>query len=206
MALPVGMRRVLVDTPSCKEIRDLASLRRDLLLASSFLDLYVSSDIEQDRSSPSPIDALWIAAVTMYGRAFATGQRQVGLAKIDSANSIELDNHNFFIDLRNKYIAHAANGFEVGAVFADLSDPAQPPLSIVRVGEAHTSLSRLSRERAETLGGLCQRQIAQLNARIDELHQVVVRELADLGADAAYSLEDFVPARIDGSNPRSRRR
>jgi hypothetical protein len=206
LRLAPGMRRVVVDTPSAKEIRDLAGLRRDFGLTTAFLDFYIASDIEGDAASPSQIDALWIAAVTMYGRAFASGQRHVGHADTSTPNSIDIEEHKYFIDLRNKYIAHAVNGFEKSTVFADITDPAHSPPAIARIGESHISLSRLSRERAETLNRLCRHQIEELTRRINELHQEVARELLLLGQEAVYSMDHYVPATLDGSNPRSQRK
>ncbi|MFG3399121.1 hypothetical protein [Streptomyces parvus] len=201
-----GRRRVVVETCSSSELVDLASLRRDFMWAGSFLDFYLESEIEDDTDSPSHIDALWIAAVTAYGRPFGTGQRHAGRVDMTSLDAESVRAHAYFIDLRNKYIAHAANGFETTTVFADLTDPAHEPAGIALLGELHTSLSRLSRERAETLKRLCDHHVLDLTARIDGLHRQVANELAELGQEAAYAMPDFSPPTLDGANPRSKRR
>jgi len=175
------------------------------MLAGSFLDFYLESEIEDDTESPSRIDALWIAAVTVYGRAFGTGQRHAGRVDTASFDAESVRAHSYFIDLRNKYIAHSVNGFETTTVFADLTDPTQEPAGVALVGELHTSLSRLSRERAETLKRLCDHHVLHLTARIDRLHRQTANELAELGQEAAYALPDFLPPTLDGTNPRSKR-
>jgi len=198
------MRRVVVETRSANEIRDLASVRRDFLLASTFLEFYETSNLEAEGQTPAPIDALWIAAVTMYGRAFATGHRQSGRPLVPTAEPAQAD-HQYFFDLRNKYIAHSANGFERSTVFADLLDPAYS-LGISKIGEYQVNLNRLSRDASSRLLRLCRDQIDAITDRIEELHQDVAAELLEMGADATYELPDFVEPRLDGSNPRSPRR
>lgn len=201
-----GRRRLVVETSSSGELRDLAILRRDFMLAGSFLDFYLESEIEADAESPARIDALWIAAVIAYGRAFGTGQRHAGRVDMTNFDAESLRAHEYFVDLRNKYVAHAANGFETTTVFADLTDPAQEPPGIALLGEVHTSLSRLSRERAEALKRLCDHHMHDLTVRIDDLHRQVANELAELGQEAAYAMPDFSPPALDGTNPRSKRR
>ncbi|WP_136036248.1 hypothetical protein [Microbacterium sp. K35] len=204
LVLSAGMRRITVTTPSTVELRDLASLRRDFALAAAFLGFYLDGDLEGDQISPSAIDALWISSVTMYGRAFSSGKRHHARADTDGLDSNDVAAHGYFLDTRNKFIAHAVNGFETGAVFADLLDPLSAK-GIARIGEVHTSLSRLSREAATTLKRLCEHQVQRLTLRIDALHQVVARELLNMGADAVYDLPDFKEPVIDSSDPRSKR-
>ncbi|WP_313480268.1 hypothetical protein [Microbacterium sp.] len=204
LALEEGMRRVEVRTQSTPELIDLASLRNDFRLALVFLDSYLGSAIESDGPPPTAIDALWMSAVYMYGRAFSNGQRHAGRANTDHLGPGAAEMHEYFLGVRNKYLAHAVNGFEKGTVFADLYDPARAA-GIARVGELHTSLVRLSREAAEALRQLCRTQVEALTRRIDILHRAVADELVELGASATYALADFVPPTLDGANPLSRR-
>lgn len=199
------MRRVAVATPSAIELRDLASLRRDFSLADAFLGFYLDGDIEGDQRSPAAMDGLWISSVIMYGRAFASGKRHHAKVDTDDLSGDDVRAHKYFLDTRNKFIAHAVNGFETGVVFADLMDPLTTK-GIARIGEVHTSLSRLSREAATTLKRLCEHQVSCLTRRIDLLHQAIARELSTMGADAAYNLPDFTEPVIDSSDPRSKRR
>ena len=205
LLLEPGVHRVVVSTPAAVELRDLASLRRDFALAHAFLEFYIASDIEGDDESPSPLDALWISAVTMYGRGFSSGRRHAARADTSHLTPTDADDHEYFVDLRNKYIAHAVNGFEKSVVFADLSDRETSPAGIRQIGELHTSLSRLARVPAEKLNHLCKEQIASLTRRIDRLHQVIGQELVALDVDTVYALPEFRPPTLDGSNPRSQR-
>lgn len=199
------MHRVVVSTPAAVELRDLASLRRDFALAHGFLEFYLGADIEGDEDIPSRLDALWISAITMYGRGFSSGMRHSAHAETAHLTPTETADHEYFVDLRNKYIAHAVNGFEKSVVFADLSDRETSPVRILQVGELHRSLSRLARVPAEKLNHLCEGQIASLTHRIDRLHQDIGQELAVLDSDSVYALPEFKPPTLDGSNPRSQR-
>jgi len=205
LLLGQGERRVVVNTPAAVELGDLASLRRDFALARTFLGFYLASDIEGDDTIPSPLDALWISAVTMYGRGFSSGRRHAARADTTHLTPTEAADHEYFVDLRNKYIAHAVNGFERSVVFADLSDRETSPAGISQIGELHTSLSRLARVPAEKLNQLCEEQIASLTRRIDQLHQEIGHELVALDVDTVYALPEFEPPTLDGSDPRSRR-
>ena len=205
LTLEPGEHRVVVSTPTAIELRDLASVRRDFELARKFLEFYLASDIEGDDTVPSPLDALWISAVTMYGRGFSTGRRHAARADTTQLTPTEVADHEYFVGLRNKYIAHAVNGFERTVVFADLSDRETFPAGIRRIGQLHTSLSRLARVPAEALNHLCVEQIASLTRRIDQLHQDIGHELVALGVDTVYALPEFKPPTLDGSDPRSRR-
>lgn len=205
LLLEPGVHRVVISTPAAVELRDLASLRRDFALAQAFLEFYLASDIEGDDESPSPLDALWISAVTMYGRGFSSGRRHAARADTTHLTPTEAADHEYFVDVRNKYIAHAVNGFERSVVFADLSDRERSPAGIHQIGELHTSLSRLARVPAEKLNHLCEEQIASLTRRIDRLHQVIGQELVALNVDTVYALPEFGPLTLDGSNPRSQR-
>lgn len=205
LLLEPGERRVVVSTPAATELRDLASLRRDFALAHAFLEFYLASDIEGDGSTPSPLDALWISAVTMYGRGFSTGRRHAAHARTEHLTEAETVDHKYFIDLRNKYIAHAVNGFEKTVVFADLSNRDISPAGIHQIGESHSSLFRLARTPAEELKHLCEQQIASVTRLIEQLHVDIGQELVALGIDTVYALPEFEPPTLDGSNPRSQR-
>ena len=75
-----------------------------------------------------------------------------------------------------------------------------------RIGEVHTSVTRLSREMVERLSALCEHHVKTLTGRIEVLHQVIGQELLAMGEEAVYALPAFTPPVPDGSNPRSVRK
>ena len=204
LMLGPGMRRVAVSTASTPELIDLASLRYDFRAASTFMASYLANDLEHSGPELGDSDALWLAAVTLYGRAFANGKRHHGRPVSGHLSDEFQAAHEYFIETRNRFVAHSVNAFEIGAVFVDLNPVDEAP-GIAKIGEVHTSVTRLSRELAEHLRILCEQQVESLTRRIDVLHQNVGRELMELGQDAVYSLPAFVPPVPDGSDPRSAR-
>ena len=77
---PAGFRLIRVVTPSSGELEDIASYRRDLESARQFALAYLKSQRDWDDGSRPVDNAFWVAAITMYGRAFASGVRQAELA------------------------------------------------------------------------------------------------------------------------------
>jgi hypothetical protein len=169
-----------------------------------FAQSYLSQDFEALGPELDASDALWIAALTLYGRAFANGLRHRGRASTDGFDQEMQQAHDFFIDTRNKFIAHSVNAFEVGAVFVDLNPREEAP-GMSKIGEVHTSVTRLSRETVGGLSALCDHHIRSLTLRIEGLHQNIGQELLAMGEEAVYSFATFVPPLPDGSNPRSAR-
>ncbi|MBD3942719.1 hypothetical protein IF188_13535 [Microbacterium sp. NEAU-LLC] len=193
-----------METASTPELIDLASLRYDFSSAKVFAQSYLSQDFELLGPELGESDALWLAALTLYGRAFANGLRHRGRAYTDGLSTDMQEAHDYFIDTRNKFVAHSVNAFEIGTVFVDLNPRDEAP-GVSRIGEVHASVTRLSREMVERLSALCEHQVRTLTRRIEVLHQVIGQELLTMGEDAVYSLPAFTPPVPDGSNPRSAR-
>jgi len=80
------------------------------------------------------IESLWISALIKYARCFAAGKR-FGLSKdiYQKFQGEPLKAHQFYIDLRNKHIAHSVNPFEQMEVGFVLSSANEPEKKIVGV-------------------------------------------------------------------------
>jgi hypothetical protein len=203
---PSGYRVVEVDTASSAELRDLASYRRDLELAQSYIAAFGALEAEREETEVPTENALMIAALTMYGRAFANGVRRARV-HLDGLNETQQEAHNFFIDLRNKHIAHAVNSFEQTTVIAVLTDSAFAPPRITRVGQRHVDLSPIDEELAAELVELCKFHIIGLQERIEKLHRTITDELWSSGRDTVYVLPDLgVPHGINREDVRRGRR
>lgn len=188
-------RRVKVDTPAVAILRDVASYERDFLLAVRYLDLYLDSDLESTEGAPNELDALWTTAVVYYGRAFHKDVRKSLAPLHEIYDDEQRASHDYFFDLRNKFLAHSVNGYEQTTVSVGLTDPATPAIVEVRV--ALDSVSRMAGQHAETLRNLCRLQLAMLKAKGDDLRRQVAEEAQKLGADYLYAL----PALPDGARP-----
>lgn len=189
------VRRVVLDTPSCRVLRDVASYQRDFRLARTYIDFYLEADIEGDDRSPAPIDALWYSAVISYSRAFQTGVRRTERPLNSIYDATQSASHDYFIGLRNRYLVHSVNGFEEVVIAAGLTAPDDPSITEIQV--RMTSVSRMTRQHAGVLRALCDLQLRALSAHENELHVTVAREAQELGADAVYALPPLSAAQID---------
>lgn len=111
-------------------------------------------------------EGLVTAAVVKYGRCFTKGVRLSlkleELAELDSDNAAA---HDYFMALRNKFIAHAVNAFEETYVTASAreKDGEQLPITSVHAGQ-HRML--LTAETAESLGRLVSNVKAIIKRRV----------------------------------------
>jgi hypothetical protein len=203
---PPGYRIVAVDTASSAELRDLASFRRDLELAKVYADTFASHVADGKlQDTRDPFLGLWNAAVISYGRAFNGGVRHGARVSIEKLDEEDSKLHTYFLDLRNKHVAHAVNGYEDTTVIAFLTDTAFLPRAVTRTGQVHHELVSKPHTAPLELSALCTRLVEELNSRIKSLHFQIARELSEMGLDAVYALSDIsnpTPSEIG----RSRRR
>jgi len=201
MGLGPGQRVVGVTTGGAPiaTLADLASLRRDFEMAHQFISTFAGlarSEVESD----SPQQALWIAAVTMYGRAFGTtGLRHSARASAEIYNADDRAAHDYLIAMRNKYIAHSVNAFEQAAVFAIISGDSADELHLEGVGTQHSSLARLSRARALQIATMCERQLEDIDCRLTEAQAEVATELTKRGPEFILSLDELGMMTVDES-------
>lgn len=203
---PLGYRIVTVDTASGAELRDLASFRRDLELAMVYADAFTTHVADGKlQGSRDPFLGLWNAAVVAYGRAFNSGVRHAARVATNKLDEDEAKAHEYFLNLRNKHVAHAVNGYEDTIVIAYLTNSAFMPRAVTRTGQVHTDLVFNPTTAPLELSALCAKLIDELNNRIKKLHFQIGRELSEMGLDRVYSLPDITnPTPVEVG--RSRRR
>lgn len=187
---PKGFRVVRVATASSPELEDLASCRRDLEMARMFASTYREAPRPEQADPRRPESAFWIAALTMYGRAFATGVRTAKVS-LEDLEDADLEAHKYYIDLRNKYVAHAVNGYEGSTVLAYITDSSFSRPQITRVGQVHTDIIPLDDDELEDFMLMCTRFVEQLQKRIEKLHRKIQRELWAMGQESVYALPDL---------------
>lgn len=197
--------RVVVSSASAQELNDISSYDRDLRLAAGYLRHYLASDIEGDRVFGSPLDALWSAAFVLYGRVFATGVRSAAKPSLDHLTPDERELHDYIIDVRNKYVAHSANGFEQSQTVAFLVE-LNGQRAMTGTAVEHTSLSRISRDSAGRFAALCDLHVRSLDRRARELTQKVTQELLEMGADKVFALPRYGKPSIDQNAVKKRRK
>ncbi len=206
VATPPGYRIVIVETKSSAELRDLASFRHDLELAKVYADAFfehVSDDKLQD--ARDPLVGLWNAAVVAYGRAFNSGVRNSARVSTEKLDDEEMKFHKYFLDLRNKHVAHAVNGYEDTTVIAYLTDSFFMPPAATRIGQVHHDLILDITTAPANLSALCEKLVRELSVRVKKLHSDVGRELHEMDINSIYALPDIVIP-TSGEVGKSRRR
>src|ERR1700724_3304267 len=93
-------------------LADYTSIDFDLRTARDFA-IAILAENQKPATNFSLADPFMVATIIRYARAFSEGVR---LKLHEDAVSILTDqqrsNHTYFIDIRNKYIAHSVNAFE----------------------------------------------------------------------------------------------
>ncbi|MBH0054506.1 hypothetical protein I6E74_10050 [Salinibacterium sp. SWN139] len=181
-----GYRAVVVDTPSSREFRDLISCRRDVELAKAFANAFIQMGVESVENAREPSLALWIAALTSYGRAFKSSVRTVK-PNAEIFDTSDSEWHNYLVNLRDKHAAHAVNGYEQAFVLAFITDSSFARRSVDRVGHVHVDLFP-SEEEVRAVSALSGKLLGDLNSRIRKIRPVISQEVEDMGLDAVYAL------------------
>lgn len=187
---PKGYRVIRVVTDSTSELEDLASCRRDLEMAEMFATTYRDVPAAEEVDPRRPESAFWIAALTMYGRAFANGVRQARIS-LDDLDLEDLESHRYYIHLRNKYVAHSVNSYEGSIALAYITDSPFVRPAVTRVGQVHMESVPLSDGELLEFIGLCGRIIKGTQRRIEKIHRKVHRELRQMGQQTVYAMPDL---------------
>jgi hypothetical protein len=203
---PPGYRVVEVDTPSAARLRDLASLRRDFEVARRFADSYVAVADQRADHANAPEDALWVAAVIRYCRAFSTGARLAERASPEAYTDVQRTQHQRVLDLRNAHLAHAVNDFEQVTVVAYLTDSSFSAPKIESVTQMVTEAHLIDAGDCAALVALCDAQIASLERRMKRVQNEIGEELVALGRQAIYALPDLTVRTVHMNAPKKRRR
>jgi len=162
-----------VDFKEAKALADLISIANDLgavMLTCSRL-MQILNDSPSDNIL---IENLWTGAIIRYARCFATGKR-FGLSEdiFKSLKGEPLKAHKFYIDTRNKHIAHSVNPFEQLEVGLVLS-PKDSKKEVIGVAKLSMRYMSPDTEGVRTLGCLAKVAHQKLSEKGKELEQKVL--------------------------------
>lgn len=126
---------VKVDYEEAKMLADLTLIFQDLTFTMDILKRLkqLLKDNSKDRTL---IESLWTTALISYSRCFSSGKR-LGLSedifKNKKLKGDPVGCHRYYIDLRNKHVAHSVNPFEQVAVDLQLSKPGSTKREVLGV-------------------------------------------------------------------------
>lgn len=117
-------------TPEAEHLGDLSLIVLDLRSAIDICRRLIE-ELRKEEQDGVLIEALWTAALVKYARCFATGRR-LGLNEqiFEHFEGDPIGTHRYFIDMRNKHVAHSVNPFEEVRVGVVLSAPSAQPLKV----------------------------------------------------------------------------
>jgi hypothetical protein len=160
---------------------------------SALIDNLQSSNPEEN---PDPInEALWVAAVVFYARCFHGGIRHSLVPTIyDGLNGDPQGAHQFYMDMRDKRIAHSVNAYEqykTGMIAAE-KDGKWEVTSVMPclmnhsypTAEGCTTLLELSKVACNHATAQVKRLLEEVNKEAQALEQEDIKKSINLGFTA----------------------
>lgn len=143
-----------VDFNEAKILADLGSIVQDLTSTMEICERLIKL-LKADSKNVILIESLWTTALIKYARCFNSGKR-FGLDEsiFDGFQGNPRGVHRFYINLRNKHIAHSVNPFEQVQVGLVLSSEDDEEKKIIGVATFSTKLITLQHDSVFQLGCL----------------------------------------------------
>ena len=155
-----------LDCADGRRLGDLTLIERDLKQTVALCDRLLTV-LGQPKADQLVIEGLWTAALVAYARCFATGKR-VPLDQVlfDSVAPHWRKEHDFFLDLRNKHIAHSVNEFEQVQVGVQLHPPSLNPGGVVCTTVSMRHVFTASFEKVNSLRALASVVLTKVSAEL----------------------------------------
>jgi hypothetical protein len=192
--------------PEAQEYADMIGIQYDLRVTSEYCDRI------QVLQEATPEDVLLLeglthAAVMRYCRAFSPGTRfHLDRDILDGLPQAQLDDHDFFKSLRDKFMAHPVNPFEENSVYAQVNKGANGNIEIPNVQSHHLRMLFLNPNEIQNLRVLAVAVLKRVE-NLAESKKVTLLELARKISPNQLEYTDGTATRINVSrNAVSQRR
>ena len=200
-------RFVNLNIPEAQLLADLTGIENDLDAAAAICDLLLK-ELAEGQPSVRLIEALTASALVRFARSFKSGVRSgIPESVFEGLSPEQLADHQLFIDLRDKYIAHSVNAFEENQVVAYLVPEERGPRSVSSISVQQNRIASLGTSDANRLKALSL-ELRQRVARILEAeNQKVLIAARALPVDVLYNQVDPSPkvaTDADAGKPRKR--
>ncbi len=112
-------------------------------------------------------DVMFTAILVRYCRSFVSGVRQsIKLDNVKNLSPDEIKAHNFYMELRNKHIAHSVNDLEENKVVAYYIKE-NPEKGFLSISVQHGRVISLSSHDLDTIISLCHKFIGHIDTEIE---------------------------------------
>ena len=183
-------RYVKLNIPEACLLADLFSQAEDLQATADLCDLALA-EFSKGSSVVGLREALTSAAVIRYARIFNKGVRaKIPTARLGGLSENQNKDHEFFIALRNLYIAHSVNVFEETKIVAYLVPEEIGPRGVASIGVQHDRLTSLGSQDFNRLKALSLELHRQVSLIIHEEERKVLDAARKLSVDGLYSQVD----------------
>jgi hypothetical protein len=176
------------NTPQTQRLSDLAGVLEDLGATKIICDRFLS---ELSNDTPDGFllkESLCAAALTRYGRSFASGVRRWDSQTVlDKLSAHLITDHEMFIELRNKWIAHSVNAFEENIVQVNLIPEERGPKGPAWVSVSHSRVVCLSSDHIQRLGQLSEAIAQHVQALVENEQASVLVFLKTLPVESLYA-------------------
>ena len=148
-----------------KILADYTSMEDDLRSSRNFAELYLA-EYQKIGSTPGLVDALMVAIIIRYARSFGGGVRSHLPKPTDILTKEQIVRHEFFMAVRDKYIAHSVNAYEECQLVARYWDHKVQTEGINEVGCIYTRVAGLSEQDARDIIGLIDTWLRHVNDKL----------------------------------------
>jgi hypothetical protein len=191
-------------------LADITGVEADLRATEDICRLLIEKKLEFEPDEPllgtTLKEALCSAALIRYGRSFNSGIRAKIPEDIIASLPVEQQEaHQYFENLRNKWIAHSVNDFEENTVVAYLTPEERGPRKISQICVQHAHVTCLGGQDILRLKNLAAEVRERIAVIIKSENQKVLKYAQSLPVDQFYVQKDsFKAPGKDAKKPRKK--
>jgi hypothetical protein len=183
-------RFVNLNVKEAQLLADLTGVLNDLQATVSICDLLMN-ELQKSQPEWRLLDALSAAALVRYARSFTKGVRaKVPVAALSCLCPDLLKFHKWFIDLRDKYVAHSVNAFEENQVVAYLVPAERGPKGVASISVQQTRLASLGGSDIKKLKEICGGLQIYISKLVEEERSKVLELAKKIPVDQLYTQID----------------
>lgn len=177
---------VRVNFPEAQRYADLGALAQDL---KSVMEICtrIKELLENKSEDNVLIESYWTTAVIKYSRCFKNGKRfGIDESILDGLPGDPQGAHNFYMDMRDKHVAHSVNAFEKNGAGLILS-PEDSQERKVR-GIALLSMRHIvaDKQGVHTLGMLSNVILKEVNNNAKHYEEIALQEAKEISIEELY--------------------
>jgi len=196
--------------PEAQRLADLTGVENDLATVQSYcvhLKRLGAANVPEELNLRL---ALCVAAIATYGRTTGSGVRSgIAFEQLERLSSDDRQTHQYFKDLRDKWVAHSVNAFEENHVVAHLVPEEGGPKGVCGISVQHRRVMGLSTHDIESLERLSKSLSAVVRTDIAAENERVLLLARSQPIDEMYARSDgpspiIGRGRHDAGRPRTR--